>query len=65
MKTLKTILVYVLALICLPWTLFRVIVSCVLLVDSWCDKVMNNWLKALNKELKEENDSSNIQSTSR
>ena len=63
MKTLKTILVYVLALICLPWTLFRVVIASILLVDSWCSKVINNWLKEVNKELKQENDSSDIQST--
>ncbi len=63
MKTLKKILLYTVTLIHLPWTIFRVVVACVLLVDLWCDKVINNWLKEVEKELKEENDSSNIQST--
>lgn len=52
MKTLKTILVYVFALICLPWTLFRSVIASILIVDSWCEKIINNWLKEVNKDLK-------------
>lgn len=55
MKTLKKILLYTATLIHLPWTIFRVVIACVLLVDSWCDKVINNWLNGVDKELKEEN----------
>ena len=55
MKTLKKILLYTATLIHLPWTLFRILVASALLVDSWCDKVINNWLKEVDKELKEEN----------
>ncbi|MCH2217454.1 MAG: hypothetical protein MK076_05155 [Flavobacteriales bacterium] len=53
MKTLKKILLYTATLIHLPWTLFRILVASALLVDSWCDKVINNWLKEVDKELKE------------
>ena len=55
MKTLKKILLYTATLIHLPWTLFRILVASALLVDSWCDKVINNWLKEVDKELKELN----------
>jgi hypothetical protein len=57
MKTLKKILLYTATLIHLPWTIFRVIVACVLLVDSWCDKIINNWLNEVDKELNEERNS--------
>jgi len=56
MKTLKKILLYTVTLIHLPWTLFRVVIASTLLVDSWCDKIINNWLKEVDKELKEKND---------
>jgi hypothetical protein len=46
MKHIPTkILLYILALIHLPWTLIRVLVSFTLLVDAWCDKTINNFLK--------------------
>jgi hypothetical protein len=42
---LTKLLLYTLALMHLPLTLVRVLVSFVLLVDAWCDKTINNFLK--------------------
>lgn len=46
MKNLKNkIFLYPLVLIHLPWTIIRFIIASTLLIDAWCDKVINNWLE--------------------
>ena len=42
---LTKILLYTLALIHLPCTLVRVLVSLTLLIDAWCDKTINKFIK--------------------
>lgn len=54
MRIIKKTLLYTGALLHLPFTLVRVVVSSTLLIDLWCDKVINNWLKEVEKELKDE-----------
>jgi hypothetical protein len=54
MRILKKILLYTGALLHLPFTLVRVVVASTLLVDLWCDKIINNWLNEVEKELKDE-----------
>jgi len=53
MKRLKRILLYISALLHLPWTLIRVVVALTILVDLWCDKTIDNWLKKVDNELKD------------
>jgi len=54
MRILKLILLYTGTLAHLPFTLVRVVVASTLLVDLWCDKTINKWLKEVEKELKDE-----------
>jgi hypothetical protein len=54
MKTFKKILLYVGAIAHLPFTLVRVVVASTLLIDLWCDKTINGWLKQVENELKSE-----------
>jgi hypothetical protein len=54
MRILKKILLYTGALLHLPFTLVRVVVASTLLVDLWCDNIINNWLNEVEKELKDE-----------
>lgn len=50
-KNVTKAFLYVLAILHLPWTLIRVAVCFVLIVDLWCDRTIENWLKEF-EELK-------------
>ena len=54
MRVAKKIMLYVGALLHAPWTCLRVVVSVILIVDLWCDKVINGWLAGVEKEIEEE-----------
>tara|TARA_R110002049_G_scaffold230109_4_gene402274 strand:- start:459 stop:626 length:168 start_codon:yes stop_codon:yes gene_type:complete len=54
MRIIKKILLYVGALLHMPFTLVRVAVATTLLIDLWCDKVINGWLEQVENELKDE-----------
>jgi len=45
MRILKLILLYTATLAYLPFTLVRVVVASTLLVDLWCGKTINKFLK--------------------
>ena len=47
----QRLFLYTASILHIPWTIIRVIISITLLVDLWCDKVINNWLENLNKEI--------------
>lgn len=54
MKIIKKILLYVYALLHIPFTLVRVAVAATLLIDLWCDKIINGWIDQVENELKSE-----------
>lgn len=53
-KILQVALLYFLSILHSPLTLIRFFVCLVLIVDEWCDKTINNWLDKTNKEIIEE-----------
>lgn len=54
MKIFTKILLYVCAIAHTPFTLLRVIVACVIIVDGWCDKVIHGFAESVEKELEDE-----------
>ncbi len=53
MKLLNKFLLYTLTLLHTPFTLIRVVVASVLLIDLWCDKIINEYLNGVEKEIEE------------
>lgn len=43
---------YIIALIFIPILLIKVIVACVLIIDSWCDETIANWKVVAENEKK-------------
>lgn len=56
MKILNKILLYTLTILHSPFTIVRVFVATVIMVDLWCDKTINNYLKGVEKEIEEESE---------
>ena len=59
MKTTKMgvfnkFLLYALTILHSPLTLVRVFVATVIMIDLWCDKTINDYLKGVEKEIEEE-----------
>lgn len=54
MKIFNKILLYVCAIAHTPFTLLRVIVASVILIDGWCDKVIHGFTESVEKELESE-----------
>lgn len=54
MKILSKILLYILTILHTPFTLVRVFVATVIMIDLWCDKTINNYLNGVEKEIKKE-----------
>ena len=54
MKLFNKFLLYTLTLLHTPFTLIRVLVAFVLLIDLWCDKIINEYLNGVEKEIEEE-----------
>lgn len=54
MRIIKRVFLYVVVLLHIPITIVRAVVSTTLLVDLWCDKVIDKWLNDVDKELNNE-----------
>jgi|TARA_B110000858_G_scaffold5698_1_gene6404 hypothetical protein len=50
MKLFNKFLLYTLTLLHTPFTLIRVVVASVLLIDLWCDKIINEYINGVEKE---------------
>ena len=54
MKLFKKILLYSFALLYTPICLIRVVVACIISIDARCDKIINEYLSRVEKEIEEE-----------
>lgn len=54
MGVFNKFLLYTLTILHSPLTLVRVFVATVIMIDLWCDKTINDYLKGVEKEIEEE-----------
>ena len=53
MKIFTKLLLYIFAIAHTPFTLLRVVVSTVIIVDGWCDKIIHGFSDTVEMELKD------------
>ena len=47
------ILFYTIILVHTPWTLIRIFLATIVIIDKWCDKILHGTLQDVKAELKE------------